>query len=175
MKLIRINSSDEMYPMAMRLYRRSFPYCEQREPMHQKKLMEHTDYHFELIYDDDEWVGLIALWQTDEFTYIEHFCILPEKRNHRYGEKTLALLCESTEEKKIILEIDPPVDDISVRRRGFYERCGYKVNGFSHIQPTYHRDGENVPLVIMSYPEKLTQKEYDDFYDYMLTTIFEIK
>ena len=28
----------------------------------------------------------------------------------------------------MILEIDPPVDDISIRRRGFYERSGFVEN-----------------------------------------------
>ncbi len=175
MKLIRITSNDEMYADAMRLYRMSFPYCEQREPVHQKRLMEHPDYFFDLIYDEDEWIGVITLWQTDRFVYIEHFCILPEKRNNRYGERALALLNEISDGRKMILEIDPPIDDISKRRRGFYERCGYIENEFLHVQPTYHMGGEDVPLVIMSSPKKLTRAEYGEFYDYMLTVIFGIK
>ena len=26
----------------------------------------------------------------------------------------------------VILEIDPPTDPVSIRRKGFYERCGYR-------------------------------------------------
>lgn len=42
--------------------------------------------------------------QNESFLYIEHFCILP---------------------KTLMLEIDPPKDDISKRRKGFYERSGF--------------------------------------------------
>ena len=56
-------------------------------------------------------------------------------RNKQYGRKVLSLL--GGKQKTLILEIDPPVDNISKRRKGFYERCGFIENSFQHIPVSY--------------------------------------
>lgn len=117
------NSSDPMYQEALKLYQISFPYHEQREKISQEEILNDREYHFSLIYDEDKFVGLILYWKNESFLYIEHFCILPEMRNKQYGQKTLNLLKEQN--KTLMLEIDPPKDDISKRRKGFYERSGF--------------------------------------------------
>ena len=60
-------------------------------------------------------------WETPDFRYIEHFCILPALRGQRYGSRALSML---PNDRPVILEIDPPVDEIAIRRKAFYERCG---------------------------------------------------
>lgn len=45
-------------------------------------------------------------------------------RGRGYGAQALSLLGER--KKTVILEIDPPNDEVSVRRKAFYERAGYK-------------------------------------------------
>ncbi len=69
--------------------------------------------------------------------------------------------------KTIILEIDPPVDEKSKRRMGFYERVGFLQNSFDHIHPPYHNGIKGHELVVMSYPEKLSISEYDLFFQYL--------
>ena len=57
-------------------------------------------------------VGLVLYWELEHCFYIEHFCVLPELRGHRYGLTCLLdLLAEQG--KPLILEIDPPVDRTS--------------------------------------------------------------
>lgn len=62
-------------------------------------------------------------WETETFIYVEHFFILPHLRGHACGSRALALL--GGRGKTVILEIDPPADDVSLRRRGFYERAAF--------------------------------------------------
>lgn len=112
---------DPRYEAARALYGKSFPRHEQREAASQAAILAHPAYRFNLIYDGDEFVGLLLCWETDDFIYVEHFCIEPDKRGRRYGSRALELL--GAEGKTVILEIDPPVDEISIRRRGFYERA----------------------------------------------------
>ena len=107
----------------MELYGMSFPYNEQREPDSQAKIMSDPEYHFELIYDEGRFVGEVLSWENADFIYIEHFCMLPDVRGRGCGARALELL--RARGKTIILEIDPPVDDISRRRKGFYERNGF--------------------------------------------------
>ncbi len=163
------NSEDEFFDRAMSLYRQSFPYYEQREERSQREIMRHGEYHFNLIFDGAQWVGIMLFWETEEFIYVEHFCIFPELRNMRYGQRALENLGRAG--KSVILEIDPPVDSISRNRKQFYERCGFVENGFSHVHPPYHTGVKGHELVVMSKPEELSQREYDRFKSYLENTV----
>lgn len=157
--------NDAAYSQAMDLYKISFPPHEQREGASQIRIMADREYQFNLIYDENEFVGMILCWETDAFIYVEHFCILPEKRNKNYGQRALELL--NNRGKTVILEIDPPLDDISIRRKAFYERVNYRANGFEHIHPPYHRGMKGHRLVVMSCPERLSDSEYNEFNDHL--------
>lgn len=104
-----------------------------------------------------------------EHFYIEHFCILPELRNRHYGQRALELL----QPMPLILEIDPPVDAVSVRRKGFYERCGFVENPYAHVHPPYHKGNHGHDLVVLSRPAVLTQAEYDRFRKYLDTVVMK--
>ena len=107
MKFVRINNiNDEMFAPAMELYGMSFPYNEQREPDSQAKIMSDPEYHFELIYENESFVGTVLSWENADFIYIEHFCMLPDVRGRGCGARALELL--RARGKTIILEIDPP-------------------------------------------------------------------
>lgn len=165
------NISDPMYHKALKLYQISFPYHEQRKKCSQDEILKDSEYHFSLIYDKDVFVGLILYWEEEQFIYIEHFCILPEMRNKQYGQKTLALL--EKQGKILILEIDPPEDEISKRRKGFYERCGFTENGFIHIHPPYHEVNEGHHLVIMTCPQQISKDTFDIFSHYLKNRVMK--
>lgn len=170
MELIRLRDSrGKIFDTAMKLYEKSFPKYERRSYDAQQRAMYDEQYHFDLIYDEGEFIGEVLYWDTDSFIYIEHFCILTEKRNRKYGERTLSMLqgCNKT----IILEIDPPKDEISVRRRGFYERNGFKLNDFEHFAPAYTRGGSDFELKIMTYPGKISKELYDNFYEFLCAKV----
>ena len=130
------DTRDERYNAARALYAVSFPYHEQRGDEAQAAALASADYRFELIYDGDEFAGLMLCWEAEDFIYVEHFCTVPELRGRGIGAAALALLAQSG--KKIILEIDPPIDEISRRRKNFYERAGFAENPFAHVHPPYH-------------------------------------
>ena len=165
-KLVRMKSDkDPMYEPAMKLYGISFPAHEQRRESSQKEIFSEEDYHFDLVYDGELFVGIILYWEQENYLYVEHFCMEPAMRSHGYGQKALAVLGEK--DKLVILEIDPPVEDISLRRKAFYERAGFKSNPYSHVHPPYHKGNQGHALVIMSYPRQLDEEEYNTFYDYL--------
>lgn len=160
-----IDAKHNMYAQALELYRISFPIHEQREMRSQEEILEDKEYRFNLIYDGDTFAGLLLCWEAENFIYIEHLCILPEMRNKQYGQKALEFL--KHEGKNIILEIDPPVDAISIRRKEFYERNGFIENSYSHIHPPYHRENTGHPLVVMSFPAQMAEEDYDRFNHYL--------
>ncbi len=170
MEIHRITqTSDPLYPKALQLYGISFPLHEQREKASQTEILENPAYHLDVICDNGEFVGEILYWDIGGAFYIEHFCVLPAMRNRHYGQKIL----NAYQSVPLILEIDPPVDEISIRRKGFYERCGFVENPYAHVHPPYHHGNTGHELVIMSSPEKLKPNEYDRFYRYLQSTVMK--
>lgn len=166
----RITSTEHpLYQKAMELYQISFPSHEQRENRSQEQILTQEAYHLDIVCDEGEFIGEVLYWEVAGFLYIEHFCILPSMRNKQYGQKILKAL----QDKPLILEIDPPVDEISIRRKGFYERCGFVENPYRHIHPPYHAGNHGHDLVIMSSPRMLTQSEYDVFFDFLKNTVMK--
>lgn len=77
------------------------------------------------------------------------------------------------EKKTVILEIDPPVDDVSARRKLFYERSGYQANRFEHIHPPYKNNFKGHSLVVMSCPKQLEEAEYHAFNNYLRAVVMK--
>lgn len=173
MKFVRLTSwEDFMFAEAMALYRKSFPSHEQRKDASQKAALNFEEYHFDLIYDEDIFVGIMLYWETNAFLYVEHFCVRPELRGKSYGQKALEEL--GKKRKTVILEIDPPTEEISIRRKGFYERAGYRENPFAHVHPPYHPENPGHPLVVMSFPNLLREAEYEAFNTYLKSRVMAV-
>ncbi len=166
LSFVRMTQADNpQYEKAMGLYAQSFPYHEQREPSSQAAVLNKPAYHFDMLFDRNVFVGLMLSWQTEGFVYVEHFCIMPDLRGRGYGGLALAQLARLG--KTVILEIDPPVDAVSIRRKRFYEAAGYKANPYSHVHPPYHAGCKGHPLVVMSQPRGLSAAEYEAFRLYL--------
>lgn len=159
------SQNEDIFHEAMGLYQKSFPYHEQRECASQQKILREEEYHFDLIYQEDRFIGLLLYWETQGFLYVEHFCIDPGMRNHGYGQAALDLLKKRG--KTVILEIDPPADEKSFRRQAFYKRAGFRENAFRHVHPPYHQGNPGHALVVMSFPQELSQMEYGQFASYL--------
>lgn len=166
MRLARMSSpEDPLFPAAWALYLDSFPLHEQRTPESQREALRCDDYHFGLLMDGELFAGLLLYWETVDFLYVEHFSILPSLRGKGCGAAALTLL--DGRGKPVILEIDPPVDEISIRRKGFYTRAGYVDNSFPHIHPPYHAGFGGHSLVVLSSPTGLKKEEYAAFRLYL--------
>lgn len=172
MRFERLRSArDKFYAPALALYAQSFPLHEQRTPAAQAAALGEEEYHFDLILEGEALAGLLLYWETADFLYVEHFCVDPAMRNRGYGQRALEALAERG--KAIILEIDPPVDEISRRRQGFYQRLRYQVNAFHHVHPPYRADCAGHELVVLSHPSALSRAEYDRFNRYLQKVVMK--
>lgn len=159
----------ELFSAAMELYHSSFPEHERRLAPSQKRILSDPEYNFMLIYSGDTFVGLMLYWENDDFIYLEHFCTLPEMRGKGLGAKALKKLVSGG--KTVILEIDPPENEISRRRRAFYERCGFLCNGYDYIHLPYRPEDAGHRLVIMSSPAAVDEARFEAFRDYMRSRV----
>lgn len=96
---------------------------------------------------------------------------LPEMRGRGCGAQALSLLGER--KKTVILEIYPPNDEVSVRRKAFYERAGYRANPFEHIHPPYHSEYKGHRLVVMTCPTTISENEYKNFNSYLENVVMK--
>lgn len=147
-KRITDTENDE-YTFAERLLVNSFPTDEYREIEEQRKNVNNREnFHMNIIYSSTTPVGIISFWEFGTFTYIEHFAILPTLRNCGYGAYAIKELIKKG--KNIILEVEMPTDETSIRRINFYKRCGLTLCEKEYIQPAYRNDSNEIPMYLMS-------------------------
>lgn len=157
--------ADKGWAQAQELYENAFPYKEQRSA--EEHLRALRDPHFEAdgIWRGEEFIGILYYWKYDGTRYIEHLAISPDLRGQSMGSKALSAFCKTG--GPVILEIDPPVDEISVRRLHFYQRTGFIENSYIYIHPSFREPFESHKLVLMSYPTALTDDEAQKFADFV--------
>lgn len=172
MKFIRIYSKDDRYfKEAMEIYKSSFPIFEQRTLKSQTDVLENKQYYCSVICENDELIGILFYWEYDKYRYIEHLAISKELRGKNYGSKILEKFCQSN--KNTILEIDIPIDDISIKRLNFYSKLGFKIQNFEHIHPPYRKEYEGHSLKVMSYNKDLSEEEYYIFNEFLNKTVMK--
>ena len=170
MRLERLSDSNfHLFEQAFKLYQSSFPVEERRDDQEQQRALKKEAYHFDLIMIEDTFVGVMLYWETESFIFLEHFTTLPELRGKGYGKSALDLLKEKN--KIILLEIEPPIDEITQRRYNFYKRNGFIMNPYYHIQAKYHLGDEDLELKVLTYPRVMNKDEYRSFYEYMTREI----
>lgn len=144
------------------LMQTSFPENEYRTYSDQKALLENPKYH--VITKENEQKSIVAFlgfWSLGDFNFIEHLAVSPTCRGKGTGTKLVSeFISESS--KPIILEIEPPVDDISIKRMKFYERLGFVLNEYQYFQIPLRKNDSPSELKIMSYPRKLNEEEFQN-------------
>ena len=155
MKLLRTEKKD--HDSFLFELEENFIEDERRDRAAALEVLSKKEYTAYSIYDGNALIGFITVWELSGFAFIEHFVIKAPHRNKGYGADTLELIKKKF--TRVVLEAEIPVEDIQKRRIEFYKRCGFVKNDFDYLQPAYRKGGEKVPLVLMSYPEKLDAKD----------------
>lgn len=159
---------DRDWTRAEELYRNSFPPNEQRSPEDCLRALADPHFTAEGIRLDGQFAGILYHWHAKEWDYIEHLAIAPELRGRKIGSEVLEAFSQG---RRVILEIDPPVDDISIRRLHFYRRAGFSDNPQEYMHPSYRRAFGPHRLVLMSRPGPLTNEEARMFADFVRETV----
>lgn len=134
---------------AQRVFEESFP-IEERPMFDTIYLRPRNMFHFGVVYDDNNPIGIFTYWNFGSWVYVEHFAVAPEYRNLDYGTRIMTSFKQETS-LPIILEVEKPDSDMALRRINFYKRLGFVLNErISYLQPSYHEGGDMLPLDIMS-------------------------
>ena len=142
---------DPVWHLIEKTYTESFPEVERRDfPLVRNLVKDESRFIVYALSREDRYVGFITAWLFDGYTYVEHFAIDPEFRNGGIGAeamKQFQLFCATP----VVLEVEMPVDGISRRRIGFYERLGFKLDNHVYHQPPYRAGGEWLEMRLMMY------------------------
>lgn len=150
-RLEKITTGHPSYGFVERLWIDSFPKNERRDTPEQRR---NTDKNplFSCLLASDSGVpaGLFTVWDFGNFVYCEHFATDPARRGKGLGGRIMAEVLAMTG-KPMVLEVEMPTDDMSGRRIGFYERCGFVCHsGFAYVQPPYRAGDAPLPMLLMT-------------------------
>jgi ribosomal protein S18 acetylase RimI-like enzyme len=145
-------ASDPALSKMQILYEGSFPVHERRRWEQLKgSILQQEAMQCLAIYDAEEVIGMLVCWQFSTFCFIEHLAVDPKRRGEQYGQRIMRWLLEKSNPLPVLLEVEPPADEWSRRRIGFYERLGFTLLPYAYRQPCYHEPGTFHDLKLMGY------------------------
>ena len=156
------NTEHHYFAEFWKIYSTSFPLNERRTSEQQIVVFKKTEYQVNCYLSENHIIGFIAFWTTKEFVFIEHFAVSSEVRSKGFGRVILKPFLEG-KAIPVILEIEPPIDDLTRRRLRFYESSGFIRNKHLHFQPPYHPEDQPLQLDILTYPHQIATDLYLQF------------
>ena len=153
-QLRRITQIDDpALDQLVNLYILSFPEEERRDLSQLNKMIQSVpNMFFNAVEMDGELCGLAVYWDFDDFYYLEHLAVFPEKRNHKLGGQVLNHWRDNLKKMRI-MEVEPAEDELTTRRVKFYQRNGYQILDKDYVQLSYRKDEGVAPLWIMASDE----------------------
>lgn len=165
METIIINHSKHpLYPVFKELYGISFPIFEQRTEAQQEKAFSSLQYRLVTYQENDAFIGFISYWEFPTYIYVEHLAVNQTIRGKGYGSLVLNKFIADNQ-KIVLLEIEPVIDEVSAARLRFYQKCGFHENGYKHIHPPYRAEFKGHSLVILTTERPISEDEYNQFND----------
>lgn len=157
------------------LYTEAFPEQQRRKESQQRDLIAfEKKYHLEMIDFEGKIVGFLAYWDLESFIYIEHLAIDKSMRGKGLGGKVVKEFTQKWD-KEILLEVEPPTDEISKKRIDFYKDLGFHLNHFPFLQPPYDPQYPQIPLLFMTYKQTYTRPAFSIFKTKLIYEVYKRK
>lgn len=150
----------------------SFPPSEIRNFKRQQMLLDKPDYNVYVLRENGEILAFFAEWTSTKYRFLEHLAVNEKHRSRGLGSKTLQAYTDMSS-KPVVLEVEPPEDEIQRRRVKFYERNGFHLSSYSYIQPVINVGYDTVPLVMMTYPKPLDNSTLEEIKDWLDQTVYK--
>ncbi len=158
--LQKLTSTDTLYLKKIKkIYENSFPPNERRAFEKVIDLLADKRFCLSTIMFETEVVGMFSQWDFGSFVYIEHFAISEEYRGNGLGSYILQNFIQE-ENRQIVLEVELPEDEVSLKRIKFYEQFGFSICREPYTQPPYDKDKEAIPMLIMYKQEINSEIEF---------------
>lgn len=147
---------------------RSFPPEEYRPFDAQKALLADPAYRIYTAKENGRILGFAAVWELENWLFLEHLAVEPQCRNRGIGGQLLDFLGK----RRTCLEAEPPETEIARRRIGFYERNGFFLNAYPYEQPSLGEGRCPVPLKIMTAGGPISPEEFTALKALLYTRVY---
>lgn len=132
-----LSTSDSLFERFSELFQSSFPVNERRPLESLKKIIsDEHDVYCDAVLKDIVFVGLLVYWDFSDFVYVEYLAVNPDIRGGGIGARILSQLKDCVR-RPVVLEVEPPLNELAKRRIGFYERNGFVLLDNEYFQPSY--------------------------------------
>lgn len=177
---LRFEQVDEHHPLWSRFYgfyEEAFPDSERKSEAELLRGAPMTNPEWRpehrLYFLDEEPVAALSFWWKNEDVFGEYLAVRPDKRNLRLGQRIFEGMMQET--GSIVLEIEVPETEWSVRRLGFYERLGFVPQMKNYHMPDMSRPGEAVPMWLLRWPEALDESVNDKLEREIHAVVYRVK
>ena len=163
---------------AIKLYVEAFPSCERREiDEWLSYLEEKSQKPFTLfaILMDNAFAGIISCWELANFIYVEHFAVNKDARGNGIGAQTISALKEHYNNTPLVLEVEVPTEEMSIRRVGFYQRQGFHLNESKYLQPPYRKGDNWFELKLMTTHPEFLDTNFEEVRDNIYRIAYNVK
>lgn len=169
-----MNATNYNFDEIFLLMQESFPKNEYREYKKQKDLLKNPHYKILPYFgENNQLLAFAAIWDFESFVFVEHIAVSKQCRGMGIGSKIMHGIIEKSN-TNVILEIEPPVDDISKKRLHFYEKLGFKMNEYQYFQMPLNENDKPIPLKILSFPQKLSASKFEKFKKIIYLNVYGI-
>jgi GNAT superfamily N-acetyltransferase len=151
MNIFPITTTSPYYTAVEFLLKRVFPESERRNLELQRKYAdEHPNFTVYAACNGDRLVGFFTLWTFEEFSFVEHFAVIPVLQGRGYGTRILQYIKEIAK-TPLLLEIEVPFSEEQEARKHFYEKNGFEKLDKFYYQPPYTEGGICIVMHLMKY------------------------
>ncbi|NLZ95050.1 MAG: GNAT family N-acetyltransferase [Bacteroidales bacterium] len=168
LKVIK-HSNSVQWNKVWNLYKESFPLAERRKLEDHLRACKNEFFHPLSAWEGNQFIGIVFYWEWKNYRYVEYLAVDPELHGHGYGSQIIKQIKDS--QHTIILEIDPLINELSVRRLQFYEQAGFSLTPYRFVHLPYRLDSETQELLILSYPQMITKEQHKEFLNFIENNI----
>jgi ribosomal protein S18 acetylase RimI-like enzyme len=159
-------------PFIRPLYEAAFPAHERRAWAQLLGMLSHPGMQLSVIQEAETLIGFVIAWPLQSLQYIEHLAVDPGQRGKQYGSRLLQQLIREAS-GNMILETEPPHDELAQRRIAFYQRAGFHTIPFPYQQPPYRAGEPPLPMQLMSLLPITDAAEFEAMALTIKTTVYE--
>lgn len=164
--------SNDLFKIFYDFLKESMRKDEFRSFENQKALLDKDIYEIMFCYHKNEVVGVMAFWHLTEFEFIEHFAVKKNYRGIGIGSEMIEFI-QNKFQNSVILEVELPYNETNRKRIYFYEQHGFSFNDFEYFQSPLNEGDDPLPLRIMSYPNPISQKEFDKTLNLLKLSVYK--
>lgn len=165
-----LSMNDEIYSFLELLFDKN----ELRPKEQFEKRFQNHQCQIQTTYLSNQLVGVIIYYEMKDFILIEYFGIAGNWQSKGLGTKILKEFLLH-QDKIILLEVEPATDLLKQKRIEFYQRLGFYLNNEAYTMPSFTNKNEEIPLFVMSYPNKIDPIQFQKFNQEIKKYVYDIE